>query len=42
MRRDFSEDEASVILEKYRNKYPGPGADADAYFARSDDGLRLL
>jgi galactokinase/galacturonokinase len=42
VKRDFSEDEALGILDRYRKKYPGPGADADAYFAGSDEGLRLL
>ena len=42
VKRDFSEDGAFGILERYRKKYPGPGADAGAYFAESDDGLRLL
>lgn len=42
VKRDFSEDEASGILDRYRRQYPEPGADARAYFAESDDGLRLL
>lgn len=42
VKKDFSGDEAAGILERYRKQYPGPGADADAYFAESDDGLRLL
>ncbi|HVY54572.1 MAG TPA: galactokinase family protein [Thermodesulfobacteriota bacterium] len=42
VRKDFSEDQAPHILESYRKQFPGPGADAGAYFAQSDDGLRLL
>jgi galactokinase/galacturonokinase len=40
--KDFTNDSASGILEQYVKRHPGPGKDAAAYFAESDDGMRLL
>jgi galactokinase/galacturonokinase len=40
--KDFSHDSAAAIVERYIKQHPETGKDAAAYFAESDDGLRLL
>lgn len=42
VRRDFPHDSAAGILERYKKQHPEPGVNATAYFAESDDGIRLI
>jgi galactokinase len=42
VRRDFPDDSAAGILERYKKQHPEPGMNAAAYFAESDDGIRLI
>lgn len=40
--REFTEDSAAGILERYKERHPETGMNAAAYFAESDDGIRLI
>jgi galactokinase/galacturonokinase len=40
--KDFPHDSAAAIVERYIKQHPGTGKDAAAYFAVSDDGIRLI